>query len=71
MCVHRLPRGSWGKGEGWRAHVVVVVRAGSSTQNLIVALQEGMKAALKSLELLQHLDVLRRGRVAVGNPKGQ
>lgn len=74
----------WGEGEvyvacppgengvrGGRAHVVVVVRAGSGTQNLIVALQEGMKAALKSLELLEHLDVLRRGRMAVGNPKRQ
>lgn len=62
------PPGGSGLGGG-RAHVVVVVRAGSSTQNLIVALQEGMQAALKSLELLEHLDVLRRGRMAVGNPK--
>ena len=60
--------GCWRRGGGW-AHIVVVVCGGSSTQNLIVALQEGLEAALKPLQLLKHLDVLRRRRVAVGNPK--
>lgn len=61
--------GTWAG--GGQTHVVVVVRAGSGTQNLAVALQEGVEAALKPLELLQHLDVLRRRRVAAGNPKRQ
>lgn len=39
--------GSAGVGGG--AHIIVVVRGGSSTQNLIVALQEGLEAALKPL----------------------
>jgi len=43
--------------------VVVVVRGGSGTQNLVVALQEGLKAALQPLELLEHFNVLRRRRV--------
>lgn len=57
--------------ENWvgGAHIVVVVCAGSSTQDLIVPLQEGMKAALKSLEFLEHLDVLHRGRMAEGIPR--
>lgn len=37
-----------GEGVGG-THVIVVVRGGSSTQNLVVALQEGLKAALKPL----------------------
>lgn len=52
-------------------HVVVVVRGGSGAQNLVVALQEGLKAALQPLELLEHFDVLRRGRMAVGDPETQ
>lgn len=64
-----LHLGSTARGWGGGPHVVVVVRGGSGAQNLIVALQEGLEAALKPLELLKHLDVLRRGRVAVGNPQ--
>lgn len=51
--------------------IIVVVRAGSGTQNLIVALQEGLEAALKPLEFLEHLNIFRRRRMAVGNPKRQ
>lgn len=44
-----IPFGTNG-GEGvGGAHVVVVVRGGGSAQNLIVALQEGLEAALKPL----------------------
>lgn len=51
------------------AHVVVVVCGGSGAQNLVVALQEGLKAALQPLELLEHFNILRWGRMAVGEPE--
>lgn len=64
----------WGEGRGGvghqRAHIVVVVRGGGSTQNFIVALQEGLESALQPLQLLEHLNILRWGRMAVDNPKG-
>jgi hypothetical protein len=43
--------------------IVVVVCGGCSTQNLIVALQEGLEAALQPLQLLEHLNILRRRRM--------